>query len=184
MRLFTAIAIPRRVLDNLARLLKELRPLAPVHWSPVENLHVTTKFIGEWPEERLPEIEDALENLNPPGAFDIALGKFGYFPNPHNPRAFFACVQAGAELATLAGSIDQALAPLGILKEPRGYSPHLTLARIKHENIGGLRQHIANMTNTDFGTFRATEFHLFLSETGPQGSVYTSLASYPLAAKL
>ena len=48
MRLFTAIAIPRRVLDNLARLLKELRPLAPVHWSPVENLHVTTKFIGEY----------------------------------------------------------------------------------------------------------------------------------------
>ena len=61
MRLFTGIAIAPHVLDNLARVLKEMRPLASLNWSPVENLHITSKFIGAWPEERLEELEEALD---------------------------------------------------------------------------------------------------------------------------
>jgi 2'-5' RNA ligase len=53
MRLFTAIDLPAEVLDPLREFLARLRPLAKLHWSPVENLHITTKFIGEWPEARI-----------------------------------------------------------------------------------------------------------------------------------
>jgi 2'-5' RNA ligase len=199
MRLFTGISLPRHVSENLARVLKELRPLADLNWSPMENLHITSKFIGEWPERRLPELEEALKNLHPPGGFEIAIARFGYFPNPHNPRTLFAGVEAGPELADLAIRIDETLRPLGIAHDPRPYSPHLTLARIKNENIRSLRQHIANMTNFDFGTFRVSEFHLYLSNRLPaplsdghgsvtpilnrdrQGAaVYTPLATYPL----
>jgi 2'-5' RNA ligase len=182
MRLFTGIAIAPHVLGNLARVLKELRPLAPLHWSPVENLHVTSKFIGEWPDERLSELEEVLEEIHPPAAFDVQIARFGYFPNPQNPRAFFAAVHGGAALAALAKQIEEAVKPLGIASEDRPYSPHLTLARIKHEDIRELREHIANMTNFDFGTFRASRFHLFLSKTGPKGSVYSTQATYPLPA--
>jgi RNA 2',3'-cyclic 3'-phosphodiesterase len=182
MRLFTGIDISPHVLGNLARVLKDLRPLAPLNWSPVENLHITSKFIGEWPEEQLDELEDALEHVQPPAPFDIRIANFGYFPNPHNPRAFFAAVNAGPELAQLAGRIDEALKPLGIAREDRPYTPHLTLARIKHENIRQLREHIAQMTNFDFGTFRVAEFHLYSSMTGPRGSVYNTLATYALPA--
>jgi 2'-5' RNA ligase len=178
MRLFTGIALPRHVSDNLARVLTELRPLAPLNWSPVENLHITGKFIGEWPEQRLAELKEVLEDLNSPGGFEVATAHFGYFPNPHNPRTLFAGVQAGPELAKLASAIDEALRPLGVARETRPYSPHLTLARIKNENIRGLRQHIANMTNFDFGTFQVSEFHLYLSHK----AVYTSLATYPLSS--
>lgn len=182
MRLFTGIAIAPNVLGNLARVLKELRPLAPLNWSPVENLHITSKFIGEWDDERLTELEEVLETVQPPSVFDLQIARFGYFPNPHHPRAFFAGVHAGPELATLAKQIEDAVKHLEIAKEDRPYAPHLTLARIKHEDIGALREHIANMTNFDFGTFRVTEFQLFLSKTGPRGSVYSTLASYPLPA--
>jgi RNA 2',3'-cyclic 3'-phosphodiesterase len=182
MRLFTGIALPPRVSDNLARVLKELRPLAPLNWSRVENLHVTSKFIGEWPEDRLTELEETLENLHSPGGFEIAIARFGYFPNPHHPRTLFAGIQAGPQLAELAGKIDETLRPLGIARETRPYSPHLTLARIKQENIRALREHIENMTNFDFGTFQASEFHLYLSETGPSGSHYKILATYPLSS--
>jgi 2'-5' RNA ligase len=182
MRLFTGIALPPRVLDNLARVLKELRPLASLNWSPVENLHITSKFIGQWPEERLAELESALENVNFGRVFEVAIAGFGYFPNPHHPRAFFAGVQAGPGLAELAHAIDGTLRPLGVAKEDRPYTPHLTLARIKHEDIRALREHIAKMTNFDFGTFQASEFHLYLSKTGPKGSIYTPLATYPLLA--
>jgi 2'-5' RNA ligase len=144
----------------------------------VENLHITSKFIGEWPEQRLPELEEALENLSPPGGFEIAIAHFGYFPNPRNPRTLFAGVEAGPELANLASKIDETLRPLGVARETRPYSPHLTLARIKNENIHGLRQHIANMTNFDFGTFQVSEFHLYLSNK----AVYTPLATYSLSS--
>ncbi|MDP9054600.1 MAG: RNA 2',3'-cyclic phosphodiesterase [Acidobacteriota bacterium] len=182
MRLFTGIAIAPHVLGNLARVLKDLRPLAPLHWSPVENLHVTSKFIGEWPDEKLMELEEALEGIDPPAAFDVQIARFGYFPNPHNPRALFAGVHAGAGLGTLARQIEDAVKPLGVAREDRPYAPHLTLARMKHQNIRDLQEHIANMTNFDFGTFRVTDFQLFLSQTGPRGSAYSTLASYPLPA--
>jgi RNA 2',3'-cyclic 3'-phosphodiesterase len=180
MRLFTGIAIAPHVLGNLARVLKELRPLAPLTWSPVENLHITSKFIGEWTDDRLTELEDVLEQIEPPAVFDVQIAKFGYFPNPHNPRALFAGVHAGPALGAIAKQIEDAVKPLGIAREDRPYAPHLTLARIKHENIRELREHIANMTNFDFGTFQVAEFHLFMSKTGPKGSVYKTLASYPL----
>jgi len=182
MRLFTGIALPPHVQDNLARALKELRPLAPLKWSPVENLHITSKFIGEWPETRLQELEHALENLNLTGCFEVSIAGFGYFPNPQRPRAFFAAVQADPELAELAARIDAALQPLGVAHEDRPYSPHLTLARIKNEDIRKLREHIAKMTNFDFGAFPVSEFRLYLSKTGPKGSIYTTLATYPFLA--
>jgi RNA 2',3'-cyclic 3'-phosphodiesterase len=182
MRLFTGIALPAGVRDNLAGVLKELRPLARLNWSPVENLHITSKFIGQWPEQKLAELESALDGVNYPLGFDIAIARFGYFPNPHHPRTLFAGVHAGPALADLANRIDEALRPLGIAKENRPYSPHLTLARIKNEDIRVLREHIAKMINFDFGTFQASEFHLYLSKTGPNGSIYTPLARYPLLA--
>jgi 2'-5' RNA ligase len=180
MRLFTGIALPTFVQDNLARVLKELRPLAPLNWSPVENLHITSKFIGEWPEERLTELEEALENPTLSDGFEVTISRFGYFPNPHNPRTLFAGVQAGSALAELATRIDEALLPLGVARESRPYSPHLTLARIKHEDIRQLREHIAKMTNFNFGTFQVSEFHLYLSKRSSEGSVYTPLATWPL----
>jgi 2'-5' RNA ligase len=182
MRLFTGISLAPRVLDNLAGALRQLRPLAPLNWSPGENLHITSKFIGEWPEERLTELEKALEAVNPPGTFEVTIARFGYFPNPHNPRTVFAGVQAGPALAGLASMIEEALVPLGVARENRPYSPHLTLARIKQENIRELREHIAKMTNFDFGTFQVSEFQLYLSKMGPKGSIYTPLATYQLSA--
>src|SRR5713101_8443752 len=63
MRLFTAIDIPEEVRAALRSLLARLRPLANLRWSPVENMHITIKFIGEWPEARLGEIQEALRKV-------------------------------------------------------------------------------------------------------------------------
>jgi 2'-5' RNA ligase len=184
MRLFTGISLDPRVLARLEEALAPLRTNVPVAWSPAENLHVTSKFIGEWPEARLPELTSTLQNVESPGPIGIDISKFGFFPNPHQPRFFFAGVHAGPGLADLAARTDAALEPLGCPRETRPYTPHLTLARIRDqdrpENLRTLREHIANMTNFNFGTFVAQHFHLYLSKPGPNGSVYTMLASFPL----
>ena len=97
-------------------------------------------------------------------------------------NSFFAGIHAGPELPELAARIDETLLPLGIAKEARPFTPHLTLARIKTQDVRALQQHIAKMTDFDFGKFTASAFHLYLSQPGPGGSVYTSLAVYPAQA--
>ncbi|MEI9974190.1 MAG: 2'-5' RNA ligase family protein [Ignavibacteriota bacterium] len=60
MRLFTALDLPGEVVKNLESFVARLKPSARIQWSPPANLHVTTKFIGEWPEARLGELQKAL----------------------------------------------------------------------------------------------------------------------------
>jgi 2'-5' RNA ligase len=143
-------------------------------------LHITTKFIGEWPEEKLDQVKTALRATPHPPAFSISISGLGWFPNPHSPRIFW-CGIRGEPLAELAANTEEALAQVGIEKEKRPYSPHLTLARIDSPgNLFPLKQAVANLPSTDFGRFRADQFHLYLSKPGPGGSIYTILDSYPL----
>lgn len=179
MRLFTGIDLSEEVRSNLDRLLAQLRPAARLKWSSVRNLHVTTKFIGEWPENRLAEIVSALKSLPERAPFDIAVGGLGWFPNPRSPRVFWAGVKAPPALAELAQATDEALARLGVPPETRAFSPHLTLARVKDRSpLAALQQAIARLPGDDFGEFRADRFHLYLSELRSSGSVYTKLEEF------
>jgi 2'-5' RNA ligase len=180
MRLFVAIDLPPKVIADLASLLARLKPSSRINWSPIENLHITTKFIGEWPEERLPELTAALHALPPRTAIAIAIEKLGFFPNPHAPRVLWAGVHGGDALTQLARETEDALATLGIAKEQRPYSPHLTLARIKTPGKQPeLLQAVAKLPSLDFGNFTADRVFLYRSKTAPTGSVYTQLAEFP-----
>jgi 2'-5' RNA ligase len=180
MRLFTAIDISEEVRGHLRALLERWRPLARIRWSPADNLHITTKFIGEWPETRIDEIKTALAGIPRAGAIEIAVRGLGWFPNDRRPRVLWAGIQAGGPLTNVARAIDEAVAVLGVPAEQRDYSPHLTLARIREAApLDALRAAIAQAsakTVEDFGTFRATDFFLYLSAAGK----YTKLAAFPL----
>jgi RNA 2',3'-cyclic 3'-phosphodiesterase len=182
MRLFIGIDLPPEVVTNLERLLEQLQPAAHINWSPPRNLHITTKFIGEWSGERLTELMAALAALPSRPPIHIAIEKLGFFPNPHSPRVFWAGVHGGDGLASLARHTEDALARLGIAKETRAFSPHLTLARIKTPGrLTGLLQAVAGLPSLDFGSFVADRFYLYDSRPGPSGSVYTKLAEFPLS---
>jgi 2'-5' RNA ligase len=172
MRLFTAIDIPDDVKKNLRELLHRLQPLSKLSWSSVDKLHITTKFIGEWPEERLEELKHTLSSVGSPGLIDIAVRGLEWFP-----RALVAGVAGGEQLKSLAAATEEAAAPLGIPVEDRVYSPHLTLARIRDRKpLSALRQAVAAADTDDFGSFRAYAFYLYLSS----GGKYTKLAEFTL----
>jgi 2'-5' RNA ligase len=184
MRLFTGISIAPHVVNNLDRVLRELRLTARLNWTPADNLHITTKFIGEWEEERLAEMRRALETLDAPEHFDVSISGFGFFPDARHPRVFYTSVQTGPHLAELAERIDRTLEKIGCAREERPFTPHLTLARIKGEDIRELREHVASLAKHDFGAFQATDFHLYHSKPGRSGSVYTKLASFPIGKEM
>ena len=180
MRLFTGLDLPGHVATELDSLIAQFRPLAPLmRWSTAANLHVTTKFIGEWPVQRLDELTAALALVPAPRPFPIKLSGLGWFPNPHQPRIFWCAVKAPPELSSLAAATEAQLVDLGIAKEDRPYTAHLTLARVGEAtkpDLAALRRAIALLPSTEFGECQATAFHLYLSEAGR----YSKLASFPL----
>jgi len=180
MRLFVAIDIPAEMKDALRYFVDRLRPTAKIGWSPLDHLHVTTKFIGDWPEPRLDEIKRALTLTPVKGAIDITVKGLGWFPNPRQPRVFWAGIKGGDPLHSLAEATEQAVARLGVPVEERAYAPHLTLARIREAvPLERLHQTIESFPagcGFDFGCFRATQFFLYLSA----GGKYTQLAGFPL----
>jgi len=181
MRLFVGLDLAAELVRTLEGLLEELRPTARIHWSPPANLHITTKFIGEWPEERLPELNAALASIPGRQAIPVHIRQVGFFPNAHSPRVFWCGIEAPG-LQELAADTDRATASLGIESEKRAFSPHLTLARIKQKlDLQPLREAIAAQPSLDFGQFEARGFFLYHSQLRPTGSVYTKLAEFPFS---
>jgi 2'-5' RNA ligase len=180
MRLFTAVDICPEVHAKLAGLLDALRPLARLRWSPAENLHITTKFIGEWPEERLRELQDSLRSVPRVGEITIEIRDLGWFPDARRPRVLYAGVDAGPELAELAARTSSALKTLGIPEEQRPYQPHLTLARTRDDTSqserNAVERALASLPHA-FGSFRATSQELYRSA----GGKYSRMDRYSIA---
>jgi 2'-5' RNA ligase len=177
MRLFTAIDIPVDVRCRLETLLDRLRPAAKLSWSSADKLHITTKFIGEWPQDRLEELKRTLQAVTLPGGIKIAIHKPGWFPDARRPRVLFVGVEGGRELKSLGDYTQQAVSRIGVPSEDREYTPHLTLARIrKPVSLEALRRVVETLESEDFGSFTASAFSLYLSRAGQ----YTRLAEFSL----
>ena len=110
----------------------------------------------------------------------MRIRRLGFFPNAHSPRIFWCGIEAPG-LAELAADTDLATAALGVAREKRAFSPHLTLARIKEpvRTSAAARGHrgaaIAGVRRLQAGSF-----FLYQSTLRPAGSVYTKLAEFPL----
>ena len=182
LRLFTGLAIEYPVRRNLELVLEHLRPQAPIQWSPNDNFHITAKFIGAWDTDRLDELKSALAAVPRPGPIQAAIGGFGWYPNPHQPRVLFAGVKAPPSLFELSRDIEVACASIGVAKEQRAYSPHLTLARIKGANVNltPIRQAIVQLPSAEFGHSTATKFLLYKSEPAEAASTYTVIGEFAL----
>jgi len=162
LRLFTAIDIPPDIRAALAALLVRLRPLADLRWTPVEKLHITTKFIGEWPEERLDELKRNLSTVTCPAPVDIVIRGLG-----RSARVLYAAVEPNEGLAALASATEKAV---GGPIEDRPYRPHVTLARAR-TRVPRIDFELATV-----GSFRASSFALYLSAAGK----YTKLQEFSL----
>jgi RNA 2',3'-cyclic 3'-phosphodiesterase len=194
MRLFIALDIDDVVREQICRFIEGVRNFAPeARWMKPESMHVTLKFIGEQPEEAVVQIKNSFAGASLPGT-DIHFQGYGFFPTVKSARVFWVGMEAGPELAAMAGFVDDKMAQLGISKEERPFSPHLTLARSSggsgspHRNQNDsrnstfqkLQQKLSALPAPEFGTMRPREFFLYQSQLSPKGSKYTKLASFPL----
>jgi len=195
MRIFIAIDLDPEIRARIARFLEGVRGFAPeARWVRAESLHITLKFIGEQKPEQVEAIRERLRQVKGV-SMDIRFGGHGFFPSAKAPRVFWIGVESGPQLAELARSIDAAVAELGVAREERAFSPHLTLARGgggsgsprwrrddgPNTTFAVLERRLAAMPELDFGTMTAREFCLYQSQLSPGGSKYTKLEKYPSA---
>ncbi len=184
MRLFVALEIPAVVRGNLAAVIKSLHAVWPqTRWVRPQNLHVTLKFIGEVPETKLAAIRNALAGVRSEQPVALDFRGLGFFPNEKHPRVFWAGIDASTNLKTLAANIDGATEKVGIPREQRPFSPHLTLARFEPPRLPEkLRAAIQENAAREFGSLRTSQFHLIESKLKPSGAEYTTVESFPFAA--
>jgi RNA 2',3'-cyclic 3'-phosphodiesterase len=192
MRIFVGLDIEEQIRQRIATFMDEMRGLAPaVRWVAPESLHVTLKFIGEKPDGTVTDIQRQLNSISA-NTFSLSFRGCGFFPSARSARVFWVGIESGPALAELAQQIENALAALGIPKEARAFSPHLTLARhgsgapgrIKadrsNQRFARLREKLAQVSPPDFGTMTAHEFFLYRSQLSGQGSRYTKVANFTL----
>ena len=89
MRLFTALELNTKVIANLTELVRRLRPVAPIRWVHPQNMHVSLKYIGEWPESRLDTLVRSLSEVRVTQPMTVPLAGLGYFPSAQRPRVFW-----------------------------------------------------------------------------------------------
>jgi 2'-5' RNA ligase len=196
MRLFLAIDIDDAIRERITRFVEGVRNFAPeARWIKPESLHVTMKFIGEQAETALERIKQAMSEVQVPAA-GIRFCGYGFFPTVTAARVFWIGMESGPQLEALAAAIDDKMPALGISKEDRAFSPHLTVARgpggrssgSPHRRKGDrlnrtfqlLQQKLAALPAPEFGTMTPREFFLYQSQLSPKGSTYTKLARFAL----
>ncbi len=165
--LFTALEIPRDAALSLS-LLRGGLPGA--RWIDVENYHLTLRFIGDIEGHLADEIVDALDRVHRP-SFSLSLTGVGAFGGK-KPHAVWAGVSASPDLTGLQGEIDRICQRLGVPADPRKFTPHVTLARLRNSSPLDVAQYLSARGNFSTLPFRVGRFVLMSSRDSVGGGPY------------
>ncbi len=187
LRLFVAVDLPHDVREALDRLQSDLRrrDLSSLRWVRPEGIHLTLKFLGDTPAEQVPVIEEAVAGAVRGAPFRLALGRPGTFGSRRGPRVLWVDLAADVgRLRELQAAVERALAEAGFPPEERGFSPHLTLARVRQPPAPGTADRVSRAleaVSPPRAEFEVEEVVLMRSRLQPSGAVYERLAGFPLA---
>jgi 2'-5' RNA ligase len=151
----------------------DLKPVEP------KNMHMTLRFLGNITLTTVEKIHEEMKKIQfvP---FDVKLHGVGAFPNTRHPRVVWTGITDGAnQLRSIFDQLEPRLLGLGFAPDPKGFSPHLTIARVRsNRNIGNLAKCISENANYEFGVIRAECLRLKRSDLTPRGPIYSTLKEY------
>jgi RNA 2',3'-cyclic 3'-phosphodiesterase len=187
-RTFIAVDIAEDTRDSAIALQETLAKTgAEVNWVKPESMHITLLFLGEVDDRELHSICRAVKEIaarEPP--FTLRVSGVAAFPNARHPKIVWAGITDGAEiLKRLYDDLETKMLDLGgYRKEARGYTPHLTLGRVKADRDGfTLAPELAKRATWDGGRTTVNEVLVFSSELERSGPVYTVLGRGALSGK-
>jgi 2'-5' RNA ligase len=188
-RAFIAIPLPASILTEIEAVQRQLErrmPRESVRWVRTEGIHLTLKFLGDTETSKLPAIQQALAAMAQEHAScHYAVRGLGCFPDFRRPRVIWVGLdEPSGKLAALQRAVERTMAPLGYPKEGRGFTPHLTLGRVKDRlspgDVAAIGQGVATSTIGQLGDAEADSFELIKSVLKPAGAEYATLTTFPL----
>lgn len=187
-RSFLAFELPvdiKRIIMEVSEDVKRL-PLN-VRWVNVDNIHITTVFMGDVQEEQMGPIQDVVKDVcRGYGPFSIAIKGIGLFGSRRNPRVLWIGLDGAIDrMACFKDDLQKGLRPFGIKEEKRRFKPHLTLGRFRKgartgTHLDDLLSKYHDLTSPDR---IIEELVLFKSDLKPGGAVYSRLNGWPLIGK-
>lgn len=188
-RTFVAIELDESCKAGLTEMQDRLKTEVPkgiVRWVRPEGMHLTLKFLGDVPVDRIEEItqaiEDACQGFAP---FSFSIAGLGCFPNTRRPRVLWVGIEepTGA-LADLQAAIEEALVGLEFQPERHKFHPHLTLGRTRRRasrsQVRRLGELVESTTSGEIGEMESEAVSLMRSDLKPTGAVYSQLAEVRL----
>ena len=175
-RTFIAVELSGPVRRRAEKIIDQLRVAdAKVTWVKPQNMHLTLKFLGDVPDNDVPEVcrvvNEAVRGFEP---FELVFEGCGAFPTTTNPRTVWLGVEQGAEeLTAIHEAIDIALKKhLRFPREHRRFQAHLTLGRVRESgpNATELGRMIEQLKVVDGDLSVVDEivtFASFLEKAGP-----------------
>lgn len=176
-RLFIALTLPLAVREVLAAL---AQPLPDVAWTLPGQLHLTLRFLGEVPADRIGAMIERLEKVRV-APFILPVEGLGTFPPNRPPRVIWAGVGNGhPRLFQLRQRLDDALLASGLQLDVRTFHPHATLARCGDSAAPAVAHWLHASREFAAPPFRVESFDLYQSELRPNGAVHTLKRQFPL----
>lgn len=173
------IDLPKKVLDGLADPIACLKreELFFGSYAPLDNLHVTLKFIGELREKQLEVVKKKLSSVFLK-SFTLCIGPFDLLMNGSDPRVvFITLVSPGISL--LAEKIERVTSEIS-LPDDRPFFASLTVARVRDVPLPQKLITYVHNIQTVQEKFVVREFLLKESAQYMGGVVHTTIARYPL----
>jgi 2'-5' RNA ligase len=141
-----------------------------------ENIHVTMRFLGNITVPMVDAVYEAMQRVSF-SPFEIEIRGLGAFPKLQYPRVIWAGIRKGEEqLEKIFNQLEPELRKLGFRPDPKGFSPHLTIARVKSgRNKAELIRCMKEFVDYEFGVVKAKYLRLKRSILTPKGPIYSTL---------
>lgn len=175
-RTFIAVELPERFVPEIEKI-ESMLDTPGIKLVEPKHVHITMKFLGDIPEDKVEHIASALSQVNCK-PFEAMVKGVGVFPKP----AYIRVIWLGAEgnFEALHSEVERVLAPFGFEKDDR-FSPHATLARVKMlKEKAALLEKIKKLENVDLGAMNVESLTLKKSTLTPQGPIYETLREIKL----
>ncbi len=145
----------------------------------IQNIHITIRFLGNITPGTAERIFQDMKTVQF-SPFNVQIKGVGAFPNIRYPRVVWAGITEGAnELRDVFNQLEPKLRALGFAPDPKGFSAHLTIARVRSgRNKAQLSNFLAENTNYEFGPIKVECLRLKQSDLSPKGPVYSTLKEF------
>jgi len=173
-RLFVAVNLPSSLKEALFQKYCGLLSAESFKLVEKENLHLTLKFLGNLPVEKIPELCRTLSAISSEKKLTASLEGFGSF----GKNILWIGISKGSEeMQGLSNKINNSLGT-----EFEEFSPHLTIARNKHASNLEFHKVLEALQKIKVSeSFEVKSVDLMESALGEKGPKYSVIRSFELS---